>query len=312
MDGGIIPLWKERGVYSQRYITKIRKLLAIKKVGHSGTLDPDVDGVLPIAFGVGTKVLEYMLEADKTYQAEVTLGYATTSEDASGEVTERSSVAEGQVQEDELDAVLEGLVGPLDQIPPMVSAVRVDGQRLYDLARQGKEVERPSRRVKIYHLKRTSCITYQPDEETASFTFDVSCSKGTYIRTLAVEIGRRLNLPAHLSQLTRIESGGIEAQECLTMEALIEAKEAGKLSDYVLPLERFLSDFPQIDVTEDVKTRIFHGALLSQENFKDQDVSFPALLSYQGQALALYGTHPDRSGWLKPKKMIRTRLEGEG
>ena len=145
MDGGIIPLWKEKGVYSQRYITQIRRLLDIKKVGHSGTLDPDVDGVLPVAFGCGTKVLEYMLDSDKKYQGSVTLGYSTTTEDASGDRVEHKELGSHDLNDERIDEVLSSFLGEIEQTPPMYSAVRVDGVRLYELARQNITIDRPSR-----------------------------------------------------------------------------------------------------------------------------------------------------------------------
>lgn len=307
IDGGIIPLWKEKGVYSQRYITQLRALLGLKKVGHAGTLDPDVDGVLPIAFGKGTKVLEYMLDADKVYQGAVTLGWSTTTEDRSGETVEQVKLMEGQLTSQEIDQILASMLGPLTQIPPMYSAVRVKGKRLYEYARQGIEVDRPSRQVEIYSLQRTSDLLYDEESQSLTFSFDVCCSKGTYIRTLAVDIGRALDLPAHMSQLTRVKSAGIIADECVTLEQLKEAKNHGKLEDYIFPLEDFLNSFPFLEINHDLSQRVNHGSQLRQDNFPslslDQDSA--VVLTHQGQAQAIYHANPDRPGWLKPLKMIR-------
>lgn len=305
MDGGIIPLWKERGVYSQRYITQIRRLLDIKKVGHSGTLDPDVDGVLPIAFGYGTKVLEYMLDSDKKYQGTVTLGYSTSTEDASGDRVESTELQLDDLDNEKIDDILSSFLGEIEQTPPMYSAIRVDGVRLYELARQNIIIDRPSRKVTIFHLKRTSPLEYDKENKTFTFSFDVHCSKGTYIRTLAVDIGKAMNIPAHMSSLTRIESAGIRADKTYKMEDLIQAKESGHLEDLILPIEDFLTSFDSVEVSQDLSQRIKHGAQLNMNNFTDKKPDFPALLTYNKRALAIYEENPNKPGWIKPLKMIR-------
>lgn len=306
MDGGIIPLWKERGVYSQRYITQIRRLLGIKKVGHSGTLDPDVDGVLPIAFGYGTKVLEYMLDSDKKYRGTVTLGYSTTTEDAGGERVESRELEPDDVDEERIDEVLSSFLGEIEQTPPMYSAVRVDGVRLYEYARRNITIDRPSRKVTIFHLERTSPVEYDEEDKKFTFAFEVHCSKGTYIRTLAVDIGRAMDIPAHMSSLTRIESAGIRADQTYTMKELIQAEEAGHVEDLILPIEDFLTSFDSIEVSEELSQRIKHGAQLSLDNFIDEKAEFPALLTYDKKTLAIYEENPNRPGWIKPLKMIRS------
>lgn len=189
MVEGILPLWKEKGMTSFDCVHQVRRILGIKKIGHAGTLDPEVEGVLPIAIGPATKVLEFMLEGDKTYTGEVILGFSTSTEDATGEIIERLDVIEN-ILEENIDNILKEFVGTIEQTPPMFSAVKVDGKRLYEYAFEGIEIDRPSREVEIYSIKRTSEVTADAQEKTARFSFDVTCSKGTYIRTLAVDIGK--------------------------------------------------------------------------------------------------------------------------
>ena len=154
MDG-ILPLWKERGMTSHDCVFKLRKILHTKKIGHGGTLDPDVEGVLPICVGKGTKVIEYMVDSGKTYEGEITLGFATTTEDVSGEIVEKKPVTT-PLSTEQIDQAMAEMTGEITQIPPMFSAVKVNGKRLYEYARNGEEVERPQRKAMIYSFERTS------------------------------------------------------------------------------------------------------------------------------------------------------------
>src|SRR4051794_15877118 len=184
---GILPLYKPAGLTSHDCVFRLRKILKTKKVGHTGTLDPDVTGVLPICIGKATKVAEYITDAGKAYEGEVTIGFSTTTEDASGEVVE-NKVVDRVISREEILHLFDTFTGEIEQTPPMFSAVKVGGTRLYEYARKGIEVERPTRRVSIYSIEllddRKEFIG-----TTVSFRFRVSCSKGTYIRTLAVMIG---------------------------------------------------------------------------------------------------------------------------
>ena len=197
---GIINLRKEAGMTSHDAVFKLRKILKTKKIGHGGTLDPDVVGVLPIAVGKATRLVEFMQEEGKIYEGEITLGCSTTTEDASGDILERTPVME-LLEEALIDEAMESMTGEIRQIPPMYSAVKVNGRKLYEYARAGQEVERPERQVTIYSFERTSPISYE--DEQARFRFRVKCSKGTYVRTLSVDLGAKLGFASHMSQLTR-------------------------------------------------------------------------------------------------------------
>lgn len=305
MIEGILPLWKEKGMTSFDCVFKVRKIVGIKKIGHAGTLDPDVEGVLPLAIGSGTKVLEFMLESDKTYAGEITLGFSTATEDASGEVIQRKEVVSPLALE-EVEAILEQFTGEIEQTPPMFSAVKVDGKRLYEYAFEGIEIERPSRKVQIHQIKRTNEITYDAKNQTASFQFDVTCSKGTYIRTLAVDIGKALGYPAHMSKLTRVKSGAITQEQTHTLEEIREAVEKERLDEILLPIDYALVDFPNYSIDDPLWQKVKHGALLDEKNFSIE--KYPVVFTYQNKAVALYEKHQTKIGKLIPKKMFRTEM----
>lgn len=305
MIEGILPLWKEKGMTSFDCVYKVRRIVGVKKVGHAGTLDPEVEGVLPIAIGGATKVLEFMLEGDKTYAGEVTLGFSTATEDASGEEIERLDVTE-EILADRVDEVLKKFTGTIEQTPPMFSAVRVDGKRLYEYAFEGIEIERPSREVQIYSIDRTTDVITDPIDKTARFSFEVRSSKGTYIRTLAVDIGKELGYPAHMSELTRVKSGEINASQTSTLSEVKEAFDAGSLEDLLLPIDYGLSQFPQVSIDEELWSRVKNGARLDEEEI--DSLEFPVLLTYNERIVALYDKHPTKIGKVKPRKMFKIEL----
>lgn len=305
MNEGILPLWKEKGMTSFDCVFKVRRILGIKKIGHAGTLDPDVEGVLPLAIGSGTKVLEYMLESDKTYAGEITIGFSTATEDASGEIIESKGVT-FPLSEEEVGAVLSQFTGEIEQTPPMFSAVKVDGKRLYEYAFEGKEIERPSRKVQIHKIDRTNDISYDVENQTASFQFDVTCSKGTYIRTLAVDIGRALGYPAHMSKLTRVKSGSITQEQTHTLEEIRQAVEENRLAELLLPIDYALVDFPKYSLDDELWQKVKNGALLNESDFEIKE--YPVLFTYKNQAVALYEKHQTKIGKLIPKKMFKIEM----
>ncbi|MBW3131379.1 tRNA pseudouridine(55) synthase TruB [Staphylococcus chromogenes] len=244
MYHGILPVYKPRSMTSHDVVFKLRKILKTKKIGHTGTLDPEVDGVLPICIGQATKVSDYVMDMGKTYQAEITLGIATTTEDQTGEVLEQTIIEEGDVTNTQIDQVLASFQGIITQIPPMYSSVKVNGKKLYEYARRGETVERPARQVKITHIERLNQVDF--DKECATFSIEVSCGKGTYIRTLATDIGKQLNLPAHMSRLTRLESGGFHIDQALSLERIAEKHQNHTLSDFILPMIYGLKALPMV------------------------------------------------------------------
>jgi len=302
---GVFPLWKPKGMTSFSAVREVGKRFGTKKAGHTGTLDPDVEGVLPICLGRATKIVEYLTANDKTYVGEVTLGYTTTTEDASGEKVREVEV-DRLITEDEVANILSNLIGTLDQTPPMYSAVKVNGRKLYEYARKGIEIERPSRTITIYELELVKAPSKNQDG-TVSFSFRAVCSKGTYIRTLSVMIGEKLGFPAHMSFLVRDSSGPFHKNDCITLDQLDEAV-AKKIEDQLLiPVETALSMFPIIEVNELIEERVLQGSIISIPDEKsDVDESTWALYNKQGKCLALYKRDTNRPGKMKPEKMIRT------
>lgn len=255
MLSGIINVKKEAGMTSHDVVFRLRKILREKKIGHGGTLDPDVTGVLPVAVGKATRLIEYMQEEGKIYEGEIILGFSTTTEDASGEIVERTPV-EASLSEEEVDRAMATFVGQITQIPPMYSAVKVNGRKLYEYARAGEEVERPERQVLIHSFERTSPIRFQ--EDGARFTFRVRCGKGTYVRTLSVDLGKKLGYASHMSELVRTGSAGMSIDTALTLDEIVERVEKADF-DFLLPLEKGLGDLPLVVLTEEEVTEVSFG-----------------------------------------------------
>ena len=267
---GIINLKKEAGMTSHDAVFKLRKILGTKKIGHGGTLDPDVVGVLPIAVGKATRMVEFMQDEGKVYEGEITLGYSTTTEDASGEVVAETPVL-SPLDEKLVDEAIASLTGPITQIPPMYSAVKVNGRKLYEYARAGQEVERPERQVTIYSFERTSPISYE--DKLARFTFRVKCSKGTYIRTLSVDLGEKLGYAAHMSHLTRTSAAGLNLEDALTLEEVAEKVQAG---DFVFlhPLEIGTGDLVKVNLTPEQAEEVRFGRFIELEQTEKELAGF--------------------------------------
>ncbi|MDR2465190.1 MAG: tRNA pseudouridine(55) synthase TruB [Streptococcaceae bacterium] len=304
---GIIALWKERGMTSFDCVYRLRKILNTKKIGHGGTLDPEVDGILPVCVGSATKLIEYMIESGKEYVGEITLGISTTTEDKEGEVVEKKEV-QSLIAQEEIDAALRKFQGEIEQVPPMYSAVKVGGKRLYEYARQGKEIERLPRKVTIEELTRTSEPVLDEESKTLRFRFKVKCSKGTYVRTLAVDVGKELGFPAHMSELTRTAAAGLTFESAHTLLEIEEMKEAGDLGEVLLPLEIGAVGFQRVDLTDEQVQNVKNGRVFPIELFQLEDVDAITALYYADKLVALYQRHPSKSERFKPVKVIRTEF----
>lgn len=303
---GILPLYKPRGMTSHDCVFKLRKILKMKKIGHTGTLDPEVDGVLPLCIGRATKVAEFITNAGKAYEGEVTIGFSTTTEDQTGTVVSSKKI-DRDISRKEILSVFESLTGTIEQTPPMFSAVKVKGKRLYEYAREGVEVERPTRSVQIYEM---TLLDSQElfTGDTISFAFRVSCSKGTYIRTLAVMIGEQLGYPAHMSKLTRIQSASFKLDDCLTFEQIETAFAEGRLSQKLQPIETALLHLPKYTINDKVAEKVRHGAMLSiPESLQPMDKPIVVETS-EGIALAIYERHPHKQMLMKPQKVFKTEF----
>lgn len=305
---GLLPLWKERGMTSHDCVFKLRKILHTKKIGHGGTLDPDVDGVLPICIGKATKVIEYLTDSGKTYKGEITLGYSTTTEDKSGEIVEQRAVTEA-LAEEQVDEAMAAFVGEITQIPPMYSAVKVNGRRLYEYARNNETVERPVRKAEIYRFERTSEIIWSKEAGTVSWRFEVECGKGTYVRTLAVDTGSKLGYPAHMSDLTRTASAGMDESQAMTLAEVASYMENGTIEEYLLPIETGVAKFKQVDIDETVWQKVKNGMRLDYQVFGLSEMpSEEIALFYQGKVVSIYQPNPKEKNKLKPSKVLRNEV----
>lgn len=304
---GILPLWKERGMTSHDCIFHLRRILKTRKIGHTGTLDPEVDGVLPICVGAATKAAEFMTDMGKAYEGEITLGYSTETEDAHGEIVERVAVL-GAPETAIIDEMMTTLEGTIIQIPPMYSAVKVNGRRLYEYARKGETVERPKREAEIYSFVRTSEPRYNEVEKTVSWDFAVKCGKGTYIRTLAVDLGKGLGYPAHMSRLTRTASGPFSKENCLTLAEVQEKMDLGEIDSVLLPIESIFSEYPRFDVNSEVWEQIKNGSILPSQTFEGFENASLIAVHYQGYLVALYENHTNKPNFKKPRKMFLSNI----
>lgn len=256
---GLINVLKPPGMTSSDVVVWMRKLLRIKKVGHTGTLDPGVAGVLPLCVGKGTRLAEYITEQGKTYIAEVTFGISTDTQDAFGKETNRTTP---EIKQSDLERVIPSFIGKISQIPPMYSAVRKAGKHLYEYAREGLIVERAPREVSIYKLK----LDKWYGGEFPRAILEIECSKGTYIRTISHDLGQALGCGAHMSYLLRVRSGPFKIQESWTLEEIEAATSDGDYS-FLLPLTAGI-DLPKVFLTE-VRGKAFrHGLPTKRELVK--------------------------------------------
>ncbi|GAA4701116.1 tRNA pseudouridine(55) synthase TruB [Brevibacillus fulvus] len=253
---GVLVLHKPAGMTSHDCVAQVRRLFHTKKAGHTGTLDPEVTGVLPVCLGQATRIVEYLQELPKAYEVVMRLGYSTTTEDASGELLQQKQV-DTEITEEQVKAAMQQFLGEIEQIPPMYSAVKVNGQRLYDLAREGKVIERQPRTVTIYRLALHSIETH---EGVVDVSFACECSKGTYMRTLCVDLGEKLGYPAHMLRLVRVKSGPFSLDQAIPLHKLQElAGQEEQLAELLVPLGDALSFLPRCDIAPERKKAVQSG-----------------------------------------------------
>ncbi len=297
MIHGVIPVYKPKGYTSHDIVAMVRRYANQKKAGHTGTLDPEVEGVLPVCLGQATRVAEYIQEMPKRYKGSFVMGTSTDTEDHTGNIVEKRAV--GEISRLQIEQVFAGFEGQIEQTPPMYSAVKVQGRRLYEWARAGQEIERPRRRVKIYRL---ICTDYSPEEHRIDF--DVLCSKGTYVRTLCVDLGQALGYPAHMTSLIRTESGPFRLDDCYTLEELKKIFEQRLWPEAVTPIDEVLGHFPGLVVSSEDEERVLNGWRLRLDFPPHMQGSFLArVYSETGRFCALYRCGPD--GWALPEKVFR-------
>ena len=251
---GIINIYKEKGYTSHDVVNIVRKTLNRVKTGHTGTLDPDAEGVLPVCIGKATKLSDYVTASVKQYRAEILLGVTTTTEDTTGEVIEERDV---NVSFEELKSAAESFIGEYYQKPPMYSAVKVNGKKLYELARQGIEVERKTRLIHIYNIEN---ITLKEGNRAGML---VTCSKGTYIRTLCKDIGEKLGCGGCMSGLVRSASGRFTLENSIKIEDFKRFVQEDRLSEILLSMEEALSDYEKVVVSSKAEKYLVNGNKIS-------------------------------------------------
>ena len=279
---GIAVVDKPAGLTSHDVVAKARKIFGTRKVGHSGTLDPDATGVLVLGVGRATRLLQFLTRLPKSYKGEIVFGEETSTLDSSGEVTHIHDMS-GLTLSDVRKAT-KCFLGEIEQIPPMVSAVRIKGKRLYEIAREGNEIERPARSVRVDRFE------VYPTEDSKVYEVFVDCSSGTYIRSLAADLGLVLGGGAHLRNLRRTRVGSFGEDEALPLEEIILQK----------PIEG-MRDFEMVRVDEDTRKEVSYGRVFDRKRLELEKQGPWVLVDYSGQLLAVYKEHGDS---IKPVVVI--------
>ena len=294
---GIINVLKPSEMTSHDVVSFIRRTFNMKKVGHTGTLDPNAAGVLPICIGKATRVAEYFDDFNKSYRGELTLGSSTDTQDMYGVVLETS---DKKVTEDEINAVFEQFKGDMKQTPPMYSAIKIDGKKLYELAREGKTIERTQRDITIYDIE----ILKNYNNER--ILFDVDCSKGTYERTICNDIGERLGTLGHMSFLMRTKVGNFCIKEAYTLDELEKLKEKDMLETTLLPLDTALLQYESIEFSESNSKSLKNGLKLRVDNSENKYTPDQLVRVYSESEFIGVGTFVFSEGetYLKMKKVF--------
>ncbi len=297
MINGIIIVNKETGFTSHDVVAKLRGICGQKKIGHTGTLDPAATGVLPVCLGSGTKLCDMLTDRDKEYVAELLLGVETDTQDTTGSVLRESPVT---VTEEEVSRACLSFLGDYDQIPPMYSALKVDGKKLYELARAGKEVERKARRVRILELEIL-------EMRLPVVKLRVVCSKGTYIRTLCSDIGQKLGCGGAMQSLQRTKVGRFRLEDALTLGELQQLKDSGELERVVQPVDSLFEETPALHVTAEAARLLENGNALFPAQFAETVTPEPErwvrVYRPDGRFAGIYA-YEEQKRWYRPVKMF--------
>ncbi len=292
---GILNINKEKGISSARVVSLVRRALGMKKVGHTGTLDLEASGVLPIVVGKATRVSDYMMTKDKVYETEIILGAKTDTLDAAGEIIARS---DKKVSVDDFLGAMNTFRGEIEQIPPMYSALKVDGQKLYDLARQGIEIDRKRRKVNIYDIKLI-------DFDFPKATIRVTCSKGTYIRTLVDDIGDKLGTFAYVNELIRTRVGDFDIKDSIKSEDILDLDQKD-LIKAMAPIDSALKDFDKLILDRKYLDNLVNGQIVEVEKSFDKIIRV-----YAGDDFIGLGKNYSENGknFLKMEKVFYERAD---
>ncbi len=295
MDG-ILNVYKEKGYTSHDVVAKLRGILKQKKIGHTGTLDPEAEGVLPVCLGVATKVCDLLTDKDKTYEAVLLLGQETDTQDTSGTVLHQ---AELQVSEAEVESCIMSFVGAYDQIPPMYSALKVNGKKLYELAREGKVIEREARRIQIHSIRILEI-------NLPRVRMEVTCSKGTYIRTLCHDIGLKLGCYGCMEQLLRTRVSVFPLSEAARLSEIEVWRDAGEVEQHLIQVPDLFPEYPRIQVKEEASHLVYNGNPVGSRDLqtalpKGQQVFL--LYDHLGQFIGIFSWNQEKRRYF-PEKMF--------
>lgn len=298
MYHGIINVYKEPGYTSFDVVAKLRGILGQKKIGHTGTLDPDAEGVLPVCLGKATKVCDLLTDRDKEYRAVMHLGIETDTLDMSGNILSKHTTEE--LSDEDIQKAVFSFVGEVEQIPPMYSALKVNGKKLCDLARKGQTVERQPRRITIYSIEIMRI-------ELPCVEMIIRCSKGTYIRTLCDDIGKKLGCGAVLEHLIRTVAAGYHIEDAHRLDEIEQIQQAGGIDAILRPVEDVFSSYPLMQVKSDADRLLYNGNALYKENFEnyiESKADAPVRVrDSQGTFCAVYRLS-DESDTYRPLKMF--------
>jgi len=288
---GVLVVDKPIGMTSHDVVQVIRRGTNIRRAGHTGTLDPRASGVLVVLIGPAVRLSEYVSASDKRYQAVVRLGSSTDTYDAEGKIITTSEI---EISETQFEEALSNYIGEIEQVPPPYSAVKVKGKKAYEMARGGEEVELQPRIIKVYNLE---LLEWDPPEAVV----DVYCSSGTYVRSLAHDLGETLGSGAHLVGLRRTKSGRFSLRDAVPLRKLREAFDTGTWYQYLIPAAEALSDWPSIELTQDQIDAVRHGHRIPGE--EPVEGNMIRAISEQGELVALMEFDPEKSEW-QPKKVF--------
>ncbi len=291
MDG-IINIYKEKGYTSHDVVARLRGILHIKKIGHTGTLDPDAVGVLPCCIGKGTKVVDLITDRDKEYEAVMRLGVTTDTDDATGNVLTESEV---NVDEQELVDATMSFVGVIDQVPPIYSALKINGKKMYELAREGVEFERKARRVNIYAIDIVNI-------DLPLVTMRIHCSKGTYIRSLCRDIGEKLGCGATMNSLKRTKVGKFAIEDAITLSEVENLVEDGRVEEYLTKIADVFSDIPKYIVGSELDKKADNGNSFYADEIKTKDKRI-RIYKNDGTFIGIY-TYNEKQNMYKPEKLF--------
>ncbi len=261
---GIINVYKEKGYTSHDVVAKLRGILKQKKIGHTGTLDPDAVGVLPVCLGKATKLCDLLTDKDKTYEAVLLLGVETDTQDTSGKILRESTV---NLSKEIIETAINKYIGEYNQIPPMYSALKVNGRKLYEIAREGKTIERTPRKVTINNI-----TIKDVDLSLNEITMTVDCSKGTYIRTLCHDIGTDLGCGGCMKSLIRTKVSRFSIDEGLTLSNIQKLMETNSLLEYIIPIDEMFPTYPKLSVSESGNKFLYNGNQISSEHILNHSI----------------------------------------